>query len=142
MNNYIFYGNLGGDAVVRQTQSGGYAIGFNVAVSEKYKDKEGKTVENTTWVRCTKWVSQNGSTKIADYLKKGAKVIVRGKPTATHFTDKNGEVRSSLDVRVDELHLAGVNTNGGGSQEQSSYSAPVAQEESFVPDPATDDLPF
>jgi single-strand DNA-binding protein len=105
LNRYQFIGHLGNVADVRHTENGSAAIGFSVAVSESYTDKQGQKVENTTWVNCTIWKKQGESTKIADYLLKGTKVLVEGKPTAQAYQANNGESKASLNVKVDRVEL-------------------------------------
>lgn len=133
-------GNIGRDAELRTLDSGTTAISFNVAVTEKYKDRSGQQVENTTWVQCTKWVQPGGSTKIADYLTKGTKVLVEGKPSARAYTAKSGEAAASLELRVDNLELLSpvAQTNSQPAR-QATPSAPAAPS---IDDEVTDDLPF
>jgi len=145
MNIYIFNGTLGQDAEVKTLESGNSLISFSVAVTEKWKDKSGEQKEKTTWVKCTKWVSPNGSTKIADFLKKGQTVIVRGTPDAKAWTDKEGNVKANLEVKVDDLTLTGgkrsESTETSSSAPESSYSQQPAQQQED-PFGGTDDLPF
>ena len=99
-------GNIGNDAEVRHTQGGMSVISFSVAHSEKWKDAQGQTQERTTWVRCSRWVKPD-STKLADYLKKGTKVFVEGQPSVSAWTDKDGNVQGSLELRVMSLEFGG-----------------------------------
>jgi single-strand DNA-binding protein len=148
INTYIFSGNLGGDAEVKTLESGSSAITFNVAVSEAWKDKSGEKKEKTTWVKCTKWVSSNGSTKIADYLKKGQTIIVQGKPEARAYIDKLGDAKSSLEVNVSELTLVGRNESSGSSSSGSTSSEYGTQNPTYgqssnqETSDGVDDLPF
>lgn len=107
LNRYQFIGNLGQVADVRFTESGDSVISFSVAVSEKYTTKQGQEVENTTWVKCSYWRKKEQSTKIADYLIKGTKVLIEGKPAARFYTDKQGQTQSSLEVTVSSIQLLG-----------------------------------
>jgi len=134
-------GNIGRDAELRTLDSGSTAISFNVAVTEKYKDRAGQMVENTTWVNCTKWVQAGGSTKIADYLKKGTRVLVEGKPSARAYAANSGEAKAQLELRVELIELL------GGSPQGSTQPARTAGPAQTTPSPAvddevTDDLPF
>lgn len=147
MNIYIFNGTLGQDAEIKTLDSGSSLISFSVAVTEKWKDKtSGEQKEKTTWVKCTKWVSSGGSTKIAEFLKKGQTVIVRGTPEAKAWIDKEGVAKANLEVKVEDLTLT------GGKRSESQESSASAPESSYVQQPsqenadpfggATDDLPF
>lgn len=107
MNRYQFTGNLGKDAEVRTLESGVQTIGFAVAITEKWTDRNGEKKENTTWVNCTIWKQAGQSTALATYLKKGQKVLIEGKPTARAYSKPDGTVGSSLEVRVDQCELIG-----------------------------------
>lgn len=134
MNKYIFNGTIGNDAEVKEITN--YTIiSFNCAVNETWRDKQGNKQERTTWIKCTKFIPPNGSTKIADYLKKGQQVIIEGVPSARAYNDKNGVAQSSLEVKVDELTLIGkVNKS------EPSESKPTNLEN--LEQTKADDLPF
>jgi single-strand DNA-binding protein len=150
LNRFSFIGNLGQDAQVRTLDSGTSAISFSVAVTEKYKDKQGNTQEITTWVSCTRWVPQGGSTALANYLLKGQKVYVEGKPSARAYLTQANEPAAVLDVRVEKIELL------GGAQAQAAPQAQAAAPQPQAPRPsapqrynhndldpeAHDDLPF
>ncbi len=118
LNRYQFTGNIGQDATVRTLDGGTTAIGFTVAITEKYKDRQGNPQETTTWVSCTRWVQAGGSTAIAQYLKKGTKVLIEGKPTARAYEKQDGTTAASLEVRVDSLELLGAAPQQQGAAAQ------------------------
>lgn len=105
MNRYTFIGHLGMDASVRQLDSGANTISFSVAITEKWKDRSGELKESTTWVNCTIWKQSGQSTAIAQYLRKGTKVYIEGKPSVRAFTKQDGTMAASLDLRVDSVEL-------------------------------------
>jgi single-strand DNA-binding protein len=114
----IFSGNLGNDAEVKNV-NGTNAISFSVAHTEKYRGRDGQTVENTTWMRCTLWRKPEASS-IAQYLKKGTKVLIEGKPEARAYVTSAGQAAASLEVRVDNVELMSGNTQQ--QQQQPSVS--------------------
>lgn len=145
MNHLHIIGNVGADAEIRTTQNGRTYIQFNVAVTEKY----GQT-ETTTWFTCTKWVNDGGSTKIADYIKKGHKIGVFGKVSARAYTNQSGEAKCSLDVNVLDITLIGQ-IQASGQANQSNHAAPAApqhrpaqqqQPQQQTHNDGEDDLPF
>jgi single-strand DNA-binding protein len=145
LNRFSFIGNLGQDAQVRTLDSGTSAISFSVAVTERYKDKQGNAQETTTWVSCTRWVPQGGSTALANYLLKGQKVYVEGKPSARAYVAQDGTAAAVLDVRVDKIELlGGAQAQAAAHQPQAPRpSAPAQQYSHNDLDPnAHDDLPF
>ena len=100
----ILTGALGSDATVKDVGSK-KAINFNVAVSMDYKDHGGNKVEKTEWVKAVIWKNGGRSTKIADYLKKGRKVLIEGVPESEAYKTKDDEIRSSLHVIVKEIEF-------------------------------------
>lgn len=108
-------GHLGGDAQVNAAQSGNQAIGFTVAVSEKYTANDGQQRETTTWYRCTLWKRPDQSTAVAQYLRKGTQVFVEGKVTARAYTNQAGEMQASLDLNVSPNGLKLLGSSGGSS---------------------------
>jgi single-strand DNA-binding protein len=73
MNKAIIIGRVGKDAEVK-TFGERHLIIFSLATSEKFQ-KNGETVEETTWHNINHW---SKSTKIAEYLVKGALVSLDG----------------------------------------------------------------
>lgn len=135
-------GNLGRDAEVRTLQSGDTAISFTVCHTEKYKGKDGNTHETAHWVTCTKWLKAGSNTAIANYLKKGQKVLVEGTPSARgYMLDGSTEVKSSLECRVTNIELLGSAPASGATNQ-----APAAQATNMTATdwskPVDDDLPF
>jgi len=98
----ILSGVLGNDADVKEVGNS-KVVNFNVAVSMDHKDKDGNKIEKTEWVRASLWRDQNS--KIGDYLKKGKKILIEGIPEAEAYKNKDGEIRSSLSVRVKDLEF-------------------------------------
>lgn len=142
-----FIGNLGAEATVRQQQNGDNAITFRVAVTEKRKDQD-----ITTWINCTLWKRADQGTAIAQYLTKGQKVYIEGKPSVRAYQDQSGNTQASFDVMVNHVELLGGQQNQGAAPNQPSkqvhphYAAP-AQRQAPAPDPfagadSNDDLPF
>ncbi|SFD69284.1 single-stranded DNA-binding protein [Thermophagus xiamenensis] len=100
----IVSGTLGQDAEIREVGNK-KAINFDVAVSMDYKDQQGNKVERTEWVRAVIWKNEGQSTKVADYLKKGRKVLLEGIPSSEGFKTKDGEIKSALNINVKELEF-------------------------------------
>lgn len=135
-------GNIGKDAEVKQFDGGGCAISFNVASTEKYTKARGETVENTTWVNCTKFVQPNGSTKIADYLKKGVRVMVEGQPSTRAYLSNNNPA-ASLDCRVSNLLLlSSVMDSNQAPKEHKGQAVYPPKQASPKEEAPADDFPF
>ena len=85
-------------------------IAFRVAVSRKFKNQKGDTVERTKWIDCTR----NGDERFAKYLTKGRQVFVRGYVEARAYIDKEGKPQATLACHAQDVQLLG----GTPKQEQ------------------------
>lgn len=92
-------GNLGRDAELRSAGSTS-VVSFNVASTEKGKDGE-----TTTWIKCSLFGQR--AEKIVGYLSKGTKVACRGSLSQRQYTGKDGEVKSSLELKADDVEFLG-----------------------------------
>lgn len=106
----IATGNIGKDAELKQIGGNNYAC-FSIAITEKVKGES-----RTTWVDVVKYDKEG---KLTPYLKKGVQVQVIGKPTTSGYTNKNGDIVSTLTIWVmNELEFQGgmkkEEGNGGG----------------------------
>lgn len=112
MNVFSFTGNLGNQAEQRYTQGGDSIVSFSVAVKSGFGDKS-----VTTWVRCTMFGKRGES--VLPYLNKGQLVGVSGEFSARDWDDKEGQKRTSVEVRVNDLTLLGGKSEGQQEQRQS-----------------------
>ncbi len=96
-------GNLGRDVDLRFTGNGVAVASFSIAVTERYKDKQGNQHETTEWVNCVCW--DKLGQLAADYLKKGSKVYIEGKLKTSKYTDNNGVEKYKTDVVVKDLEF-------------------------------------
>ena len=103
-------GNIGKDAELKQIGGNNYAC-FSIAITEKVKGESRTT--------CVDVVKYDKEGKLTPYLKKGVRVQVIGKPTTSGYTNKNGDIVSTLTIWVmNELEFQGgmkkEEGNGGG----------------------------
>lgn len=106
----IATGNIDKDAELKQIGGNNYAC-FSIAITEKVKGES-----RTTWVDVVKYDKEG---ELTPYLKKGVRVQVIGKPTTSGYTNKNGDIVSTLTIWVmNELEFQGgmkkEEGNGGG----------------------------
>ena len=88
LNKVMLIGNLGKDPEVRYTTSGQAVASFNLATSEKFKNKSGDWEERTEWHRVTLW---GKLAEIAgEYLAKGKTVYIEGRLQTRKWTDRDG----------------------------------------------------
>ena len=104
----ILLGNIGKDCVVN-TVNGKSVCNFSVAQTEKYKDAQGTQHEKTRWFDCALW---RDNTSIAQYLKKGTKVLLEGQIDVKQFQRQDGTQGVGMTFRVSNLTLLGGNKEG------------------------------
>ena len=109
-------GNICNDAEVTAFDNGSKVVSFSVAHSKKWNDKNGVKQEKTTWVRCNMWKQEN----LAQYLKKGVRVLVEGEIEARAYTNKEGQTVASL-----ELTVFAIEMQGSGSGNSNENTAPA-----------------
>lgn len=98
MNSITVCGQLGKDAELKQLNSGDSILNFSVADSQG-RDKP------TIWWNCTLFGKRADS--LGQYLTKGQSVTVVGTASEQVWTDKNGQERKSLSIRVNDVALQG-----------------------------------
>ena len=98
-NRTVLIGNVGGDAVMRHTNSGKAVVNLSLATNSRRKDEE----LVTTWHRIVLW---DGLAEEAHrYVRKGQPLYVEGPITHREWTDAKGVERSSTEVTAKEMIL-------------------------------------
>jgi len=94
-------GNLGSDPEQRFTQDGKSQVSVRVAVNSRRKDAQGEQVERTDWFRAR--MGGGRGDYVARELRKGSRVLVRGRLEIGEWTTREGEVRTSYDIWADDV---------------------------------------
>jgi single-strand DNA-binding protein len=102
-NKIIIVGYLGRDPELKYTPQGTAICDFSVATTERRKDKSGDMQEVTTWFRVSLFGRQ--AEVASQYLTKGRQVYVEGQLSQRDWTDKDGNTRTSLEVRGNEIQF-------------------------------------
>lgn len=133
MNKAQLIGNLGRDAELKFTNTGTAVASVSVATTEHWNDKDGQKKEATEWHRVVIW----GKTaeNLAEYLTKGKQIYVEGRLQTREWTDKDGVVRKTTEIRADRVILLG--SKGGAAAGPGAAVAATA-----VDAPGEDDIPF
>lgn len=132
MNAWQFTGNIGKDAESRFLPNGDPVVSFSVGVKSGYGEKA-----TTTWARCAMFGKRAES--VSPYLTKGQLVGISGEVTLREWNDQQGQKRSSLEVRVNDLTLLGK--KDGLQAAQPRQQAPASQQADSFGD-FSDDVPF
>ena len=110
MNSITVAGQLGKDAEVRYLTNGDAVCNFSVA------DSQGKE-KPTIWWSCQLFGKR--AEALSQYLIKGQAVTVSGSVSEREWTDKEGNKRKAVDVRVNEIALQ------GGKRDEAPRQAPA-----------------
>lgn len=127
-------GNLTDDPELRFTPSGAAVANFTVASTPRVKDGDQWVDGTPMFVRCAVW--QAPAENAAESLQKGMRVIVLGALTVRNF-EHNGEKRTSLEMRVDEvgpaLRFASAKVSRSSGQGGGQQSRPAQQRHASDP---------
>jgi single-strand DNA-binding protein len=98
-------GNLGGEPEVRHTQNDRELIQFSVAINQRRQNADGQWEDKPTeWLRVR---AMGPQLERARSLTKGDRVFVAGRLDITHYTSRDGEPRTGLEVWADEVSNLG-----------------------------------
>ena len=97
LNKMMIIGNLGADPELRYTPGGKAVAELRVAVNDRSKGADGEWVEETQWFRVELW--EQAAERAAERLRKGHKVFAEGALRAREWEGKDGQKRTSLEIR-------------------------------------------
>ena len=170
LNKAMLIGNVGRDPEVRYLEgnNGAKVATFTLATTERYRDRNGETRENTEWHNIVAW--RNTADVVEKFVKKGTQVYIEGRIRTRSWDDQTGNKRYTTEIMADTLQLLGkrqdnpagqggyaaqpVQAQQGHAQPQQSYQqqyqqpAPVqsysqpAVPQNIANDGPEDDLPF
>ena len=127
LNKVMLIGNVGRDPEVRYLDgnSGNAKVAtFTLATTERYRDRNGETRENTEWHNIVAW---RGNADVAErFVRKGTQLYIEGRIRTRSWDDQTGNKRYTTEIIVDNLQLLGKKTDNPGGQ--SSYQAPAQQQ--------------
>lgn len=143
-------GNLGNDPEMRYTPSGVPVTSFNLAVNRSWTDQQGQRQDKTTWFRISVWNKQ--AEVVSQYLTKGRQVMVVGEmEDARAYTDRDGNLRASLEVRANTVRflgqrgdnmMAGAPASGGFGAAPSPTPAQSSNAAGATSEVQDEDIPF
>ena len=170
LNKAMLIGNVGRDPEVRYLdgQSGNAKVAtFTLATTERYRDRNGETRENTEWHNIVAW--RNTADVVERFVRKGTQLYIEGRIRTRSWDDQTGNKRYTTEIIADTLQLLGKKSDNpaaqpGGYQQpaqgyqQPSYAQPAqpsyqpqpqayaqpmpAQPQNITEDGPEDDLPF
>lgn len=150
----ILTGNVTRDPELRTTGSGNNVCVFTVAVNRNFRDAQGNSQEEVSFIDCTAWGKQ-GET-IAQYCKKGSGILVSGRLRQHKWEDPaTKQNRSRIEVVVEDFNFIGDRSGGasndggytagyGDGAKAEPASAPIESAPEDIPEGEInlDDIPF
>lgn len=114
-------GNLTRDVEIRYTPAGDAVCDLDLAMNNRFKNRAGQIVEETTFVRVSLW---RDLALQATGLKKGAAVITEGFLTSESWEDRDTKaIRSTIKMEGTKLTVVSVPVKASGT----ASAQPVAQ---------------
>ena len=127
MNEVTLIGNVGQDPDIRTTQDGKEIANVTLATSESWKDKStGERKEKTEWHRIVVF-NEAIAGVVRLYVRKGSKLMVRGKLQTRKWKDNDGVERYSTEVVLQGYDSKLVLLGGKSDAEAGEVSAPAKQ---------------
>ncbi len=110
LNRVQLIGRLGKDPEGKFTPTGKKVFNFSVAISNRWKSKEGDAKEYTEWVNVEAW-GRLGEV-CQEYLKKGSLVYLEGRLKTEKYDDKGGDTKYFTKVVTQFIQFLSDNRAG------------------------------
>ena len=106
LNKVELIGNLGRDPEVRTFASGDKMVGFSLATTESWTDKNtGERKDKTEWHNVV--IFNEGLVRVVEqYCKKGSKIYVEGRLQTREYQDKDGNTRKATEIVLPKFNGA------------------------------------
>lgn len=124
LNQVNLMGRLTADPELRTTNSGQSICRFTLAVERSIRSSDGD--RKTDFINCMAWAKT--AEFLTSYFKKGQYAVVQGELQQVKW-EKDGETRTSYEVKVDRAHFGGDkgNTDLPPAKDYSPAPAPRRQ---------------
>ena len=135
LNKVMLIGNVGRDTNVRYLEGnnpgaqGRKVATFTLATSERFRDRNGETRENTEWHNIVAWGQP--ADVCERFVRKGTQLYIEGRLRTRKYTDAQGMEKYTTEINVDTLQLLGrrdgdgapypVDPQGGNYPPQGGY---------------------
>lgn len=137
MNIAIIMGRLGRDPETKTMSNGNTLVTFSVATDEVY-EQGGAVKKSTTWHSVISW-DQKRNPYLASELRKGSWVHVLGSISINQWEDKNGNKRSTPQIKAKEVTILSATGDKRTPAMQAYLAGPSEPQPSDAND---DDIPF
>lgn len=130
-NTVTLMGHLTRDPELRNTQGGTTICAFTLAVSNKFKAKNGEMKEDVLFIDCTSFGKQGEV--VSKYAQKGSPLFVQGRLKLDQWEAKDGTKRSKIGVIVEKFEFLSKSGEQGGSKSSQSSKAPADLSDAEIP---------
>lgn len=128
-NSCQFIGNLGADPERGFLQDGTPRVRYRIAVNERKRGANGEQTESTFWVGVIALGKQ--ADLAGERLRKGSRVLIRGKLEPREWTGNDGATRFSLDLLQRDVEFLDGRRDGAAVEEAAVAAGAGATEESL-----------
>ena len=136
LNKAMLIGNVGRDPEVRYLDgySGNAKVAtFTLATTERYRDRNGETRENTEWHNIVAW--RNTADVVEKFVKKGTQLYIEGRIRTRSWDDQTGNKRYTTEIIADTLQLLGKKSDNPAAAQPSGYQPQQPQQPSYQAQP-------
>ena len=142
LNKVMLIGNVGNDPEIRYLdsnpqgpQGNAKVASFRLATTERYRDRNGETRENTEWHSIVAW--RNSADLVEKFVHKGSQIFIEGRLRTRQWTDQTGNKRFTTEVQADNIQLLGKRPDapqqgpgvqGGYAPQQGGYQGVTPQQ--------------
>lgn len=139
LNRAMLIGRVGKNPEIKQISDTRKAAQFSLATTEKYKDRNGETKENTEWHNIVAF--DKTAELVERYVTSGMQLYIEGKLRTRSWEDRDGNKRYVTEILVGNIQFL------ESRKEEKHVPAPAQQKPKSAPlPPAGDDddsdLPF
>jgi single-strand DNA-binding protein len=103
LNKVIIVGRVTADPQLRTTPGGQSVATIGVATNRTWNDKNGQKQEETEFHNVVLWGRQ--AEVAAQFLVKGATVLIEGRLRTRSWTDKQGQARKTTEIMSERMQL-------------------------------------
>lgn len=126
LNKVMLIGNVGQDPEIRyfdnanqggqgaQNQNNNKVANFSIATTERYRDRQGNTQENTEWhnIVAWRWLADI----VERFVHKGSQLYIEGALRTRSWVDKNQVTRYTTEIVASNIQLLGRREQQNGNQ--------------------------
>jgi len=148
LNKVMLIGNVGNDPEIRyldsnpqSPQGNAKVASFRLATTERYRDRNGETHENTEWHSIVAW--RSSADYVEKYVHKGSQLYIEGKLRTRQWTDQSGNKRFTTEIQADNMQLLGKRPDSQQGQQQGGYNGQpaYAPQGGYAPQPVSQPAP-